>query len=57
MESGTNTIVGNNPQRIKAVFEDILTSGGKAGQIPEGWDGKASERICEVLSHAPLLRQ
>ena len=56
MESGTNTIVGNNPQRIKAVFEDILTSGGKAGQIPEGWDGKASERICEVLSHAPLLR-
>jgi UDP-N-acetylglucosamine 2-epimerase (non-hydrolysing) len=29
--------------------EDILRTGGKAGKIPDLWDGQASERIAAVL--------
>ena len=48
-EEGTNTIVGQNPARIIAVADDILRTGGKAGRIPELWDGNASSRIAAVL--------
>jgi UDP-N-acetylglucosamine 2-epimerase (non-hydrolysing) len=44
-EEGTNTIVGNNPDRIMAAYEDVITHGGKAGRIPRYWDGRAAERI------------
>ena len=49
VERGTNTIVGNSPARILAAVEDILRDGGKAGRIPEFWDGRAAERIVTVL--------
>lgn len=42
---GTNTIVGTDPNKIRACVDDILTTGGKTGCIPEYWDGKAAERI------------
>ena len=45
VEEGTNTVVGQDPARILAVTEDILRTGGKAGRIPELWDGHASQRI------------
>jgi UDP-N-acetylglucosamine 2-epimerase (non-hydrolysing) len=48
-EQGTNTVVGQDPVRIKAVTDDILRTGGKAGRIPELWDGRASQRIAAVL--------
>ena len=47
---GTNTIVGSDPEKIRASFRDVMLSGGKQGQIPELWDGKAAERIAEHLS-------
>jgi len=28
---------------------DILTNGGKTGQIPEAWDGHAADRIVNIL--------
>ncbi|WJW74462.1 UDP-N-acetylglucosamine 2-epimerase (non-hydrolyzing) [Thiohalobacter sp. IOR34] len=49
VEQGTNTIVGTDPERIRLVVTDILQSGGKAGRIPELWDGRAAERIRDVL--------
>ena len=49
VEEGTNTIVGQNPARILAVTDDILRTGGKAGRVPELWDGHASARIAAVL--------
>jgi UDP-N-acetylglucosamine 2-epimerase (non-hydrolysing) len=49
VEHGTNTLVGQNPARIFEVVEEILRTGGKAGKIPELWDGHASERIAAVL--------
>jgi UDP-N-acetylglucosamine 2-epimerase (non-hydrolysing) len=46
---GTNTIVGTDPDRIRAAVTDILKTGGKAGKVPELWDGQAAERIAAVL--------
>jgi UDP-N-acetylglucosamine 2-epimerase (non-hydrolysing) len=48
-EQGTNTVVGQDPARIKAATDDILRTGGKAGRVPELWDGRASQRIAAVL--------
>jgi UDP-N-acetylglucosamine 2-epimerase (non-hydrolysing) len=42
-------VVGQEPSRILAVVEDILGTGGKAGRIPELWDGKAAQRIASAL--------
>ncbi|MHB9102117.1 MAG: non-hydrolyzing UDP-N-acetylglucosamine 2-epimerase [Sulfuricella sp.] len=49
VEEGTNTIAGQDPERILAAFEDILHSGGKAGRVPEFWDGLASTRIAAAI--------
>ncbi|CDH46810.1 non-hydrolyzing UDP-N-acetylglucosamine 2-epimerase [Candidatus Contendibacter odensensis] len=46
---GTNTVVGIDPERILAAAREVLTGGGKAGRIPECWDGHAAERITAVL--------
>ncbi len=49
VEEGTNTIVGSNPVKILACFDDLLANGGKAGRVPELWDGKAALRIAAVI--------
>ncbi len=49
VEEGTNTVVGSDPTSIRAAVGEILATGGKAGRIPELWDGKASERIKAVI--------
>ena len=48
-EEGTNVVVGQDPQRILASVDDVLQTGGKAGRVPEYWDGKAAERIVRLL--------
>lgn len=49
VEQGTNTVVGTEPMRITAVADEILHTGGKAGRLPEKWDGMAALRVCDVL--------
>jgi UDP-N-acetylglucosamine 2-epimerase (non-hydrolysing) len=49
VEQGTNTVVGSSPASILAAVDDILRTGGKAGRVPDLWDGQASERIAAVL--------
>ncbi|HID61192.1 MAG TPA: UDP-N-acetylglucosamine 2-epimerase (non-hydrolyzing) [Anaerolineae bacterium] len=46
---GTNLIVGSRKERIVAEALRILESGGKAGRVPELWDGRAAERIVQVI--------
>lgn len=45
--AGTNTIVGADPDKIRAAFDDVMLTGGKHGQVPQLWDGKAAERILD----------
>jgi len=49
VDEGTNLIVGQSRQVILAAAQDILATGGKAGRIPEYWDGHAAERIVAHL--------
>ncbi|OAN49161.1 UDP-N-acetyl glucosamine 2-epimerase [Paramagnetospirillum marisnigri] len=49
VEFGTNTVVGRDTGRILAATREILDNGGKAGRVPEFWDGKAALRIKAVL--------
>ena len=46
---GTNTLVGSRPDAIRSAFEEVLGGGGKAGRIPEYWDGRAAMRIAHTL--------
>ncbi len=50
VEQGTNTIVGRDPQRIRNCVAAILRDGGKAGRVPEYWDGRAAERIAAAIA-------
>lgn len=49
VEQGSNTITGTDPLKIRAAVQDILTNGGKAGRVPELWDGRAAQRIAAAL--------
>ena len=46
---GTNTLIGTDPDRLKTEAERILVGGGKAGRLPELWDGHAAERIVGAI--------
>jgi UDP-N-acetylglucosamine 2-epimerase (non-hydrolysing) len=50
VSQGTNTVVGTDVDRIMACFEDVLSTGGKVGRVPELWDGKAASRIVHVIN-------
>ncbi|BAZ94702.1 UDP-N-acetylglucosamine 2-epimerase (non-hydrolyzing) [Thiohalobacter sp. COW1] len=49
VSQGTNTIVGTDVARIRAVVEETLATGGKRGRVPELWDGKAAQRIKQII--------
>jgi UDP-N-acetylglucosamine 2-epimerase (non-hydrolysing) len=46
---GTNHIVGQDFEKIKAKAREILGGNSKKGERPELWDGHAAERIVEIL--------
>jgi UDP-N-acetylglucosamine 2-epimerase (non-hydrolysing) len=50
LDEGTNTLIEASLDALIAAVEDILMNGGKKGRIPPMWDGKAAERIVEVIS-------
>ncbi|PWG62688.1 UDP-N-acetyl glucosamine 2-epimerase [Spiribacter halobius] len=50
IEQGTNTLVGTDRATILAAVDNILTTGGKQGRIPEYWDGQTAERIATELN-------
>jgi UDP-N-acetylglucosamine 2-epimerase (non-hydrolysing) len=48
-EEGTNQLVGNDKECILKAARRVLGGSFAGGRIPEKWDGKAAERIVQVL--------
>ena len=49
ISEGTNRLVGSDPDRIVAETLAILDGPPRPGRIPEYWDGRAADRIADVL--------
>ena len=49
IEKGTSRLVGNDPEKIRAGFEDIMANHWPKGEDIPLWDGHASERVAEEL--------
>jgi len=48
--SGTNVLVGHNWKMLREQFYRALHADREQASLPQLWDGKASDRIAEVLS-------
>ncbi len=46
---GTNTVVDLNAALLEKTLARISAGDYKKGRVPEKWDGRASQRICDVL--------
>lgn len=49
VEEGTNTLIGTTGARIIKAYKGIKAGKLKKGAVPELWDGKAAERIVDIL--------
>ncbi len=49
VEIGTNQLIGTDLSKVEKAALEVLDGKIKTGKIPELWDGKAAERIAEIL--------
>ena len=49
VEKGTNILAGVDPANILRELEKVLSGNLKKGEVPEFWDGRASDRIAAHL--------
>ncbi|MFX1419690.1 MAG: non-hydrolyzing UDP-N-acetylglucosamine 2-epimerase [Promethearchaeota archaeon] len=49
IEKGTNTLIGDDFNKLKECLEEILSDSYKKGQYIEKWDGKTSQRIVKII--------
>lgn len=50
IDLGTNELLGTNPKAIKSAMEKLFSGNWKRSREIPLWDGKASERIVQILS-------
>jgi UDP-N-acetylglucosamine 2-epimerase (non-hydrolysing) len=55
IEMGTNVLAGNKKEDILRCYREIMR-GPKKGEVPPMWDGKAAERILEILLKRQKIR-
>ena len=48
--TGTNILVGEDPERLEKAVEDMVSGNWKKSAIPDRWDGRSAERILRILS-------
>ena len=49
-EVGTNFVVGNSREEILRQAQKVLRGDVPRGKVPEKWDGKAADRIVDILA-------
>lgn len=49
-EIGTNRLVGFDPNMILEAYRELKGGTARVGKIPKFWDGRAAERIADVLT-------
>jgi UDP-N-acetylglucosamine 2-epimerase (non-hydrolysing) len=49
VSQGTNVLVGRDPAKLAMEVSKVLAGEAKKGTVPPLWDGKAGERIADVL--------
>ncbi len=49
VDEGTNTLLGAVAGRVVPAVDEILTTGGKQGRIPDRWDGRAAVRVGDLV--------
>ncbi|MBF0214576.1 MAG: UDP-N-acetylglucosamine 2-epimerase (non-hydrolyzing) [Magnetococcales bacterium] len=47
--TGTNELLGTDPERIRPAMDRLFAGAWKMGGIPEYWDGHSGERIVAIL--------
>ena len=55
-EVGTNVVVGNSRDKILHHATAVLKGEASPGKVPEKWDGKAAERIVQILANLDIKR-
>ncbi len=53
IDQGTNTLVGTDPTKILDAYRNCRSQAVGDAQTPEKWDGKAAERIADILAKQP----
>jgi UDP-N-acetylglucosamine 2-epimerase (non-hydrolysing) len=49
VDMGTSTLIGSDAHKLRNCLHDVLTGRYKSGTCPELWDGRAAERIAQIL--------
>jgi UDP-N-acetylglucosamine 2-epimerase (non-hydrolysing) len=57
VDEGSNVLVGTDPEKIMLEARKVLRGEGKQGRRPHLWDGKAAERIVDVLARGQLAQE
>ena len=47
---GTNTLIGSDLDALRREFRAVAAGRGKRGTLPPLWDGRAGERIADILT-------
>ena len=55
VDVGTNQLIGTDFNKVRKVALKVLSGQKKPGKIPELWDGKAAERIAEIVVQSARL--
>jgi UDP-N-acetylglucosamine 2-epimerase (non-hydrolysing) len=50
VSDGTNRVIGTRPERVRAEIDRVLDGDRPAPRCPPLWDGRAAERVVEVLA-------
>jgi len=55
VDIGTNQLIGTDFKKVRKAALEVLSGKKKLGEIPELWDGKAAERIAEIVVQGARL--